>query len=1024
MRKLFAVCMTVILCLQWSVVSSNAHGISCKQAEIPEEQKSNLQGDEDNLETDRTGIEVENEIGKKLNMVQEEGTELDERLSQNNKEPILLAGEPPVSVQTKNISNQQDYQLITLNDIQYDDRIPVEQILQEISSVTGTPWEVYITYGLSIVNQAPTSWQIERGKVTEKADINVFEIIKNGTPVFDSGVKFSVSDLINNQGKLCATGTGTATLCLTAPNGVDAVYANVTVSPAELTLMFISGQSNAEGWCSSNTGYQKQYSIASEEGTVYSTYVPSSNLSVANSITGLSFSGGCTVLNVEDYVPGALTGIGQDISISGKELQYKGNTLTTAGNGKTGMDSGLAYEWQTLTGDKVWVVNASWGGSSIMSWVPGGNLYERAESVYDLIYQTYCAEIEAGHYIAGDQLMFWLQGEQDKNMEISTYGKYFSEMYEGLVKDFSYLDGIGVITVRSSVGSYVEEEELQMTAPRVIQYAAGNSLDYEKLYVVSNSNEQWVNDEGVQSYFQGRYGSRIDAEDYPIRVSAATPVSMSQVHSDIHYSQLGHNENGLTAAEGLYCALYAEDLGVTPESVSWYGESGLAITEYEGLNQEDTVLIPVAYPVYTGKQMDITSIDVVSYDALLGIIPKGTITDGALCIRVGSNVIARLPIKITDYLDFSDIVGERYTGFYYCEDEKTWYYIENGKVDVNKTDIIQGTVNGENSWWYVKNGEVVFENTVAQNANGWWKIENGKVNFDFTGFAENQNGWWYLCDGKVQFEVTNVIQGTVMETTGWWYVENGKVSFTDTVAQNRNGWWYINNGKVDFSYYGVEQNKNGWWRIENGKVNFDFNGFAENRNGWWYLSEGKVQFDVTDVIQGSVKNESGWWYVNSGKVDFTKTIAKNRNGWWRIENGKVNFNFTGFAENQNGWWYVEGGKVQLNVVDVVQGTVNDTNGWWYVDEGKVAFVETVAKNSNGWWYIKDGKVDFSHYGVEQNRNGWWRIEAGKVNFSFYGIAENQNGWWYISAGKVDFNYNGTVVQSGITYTVVNGAVNL
>ena len=1008
MKKLFAICMTAVLCLQMGPVPSAAQTISGEQTEDISEEKETLGNDElqgcmDESETSRAAADTETGADAVTAADSEE----------NNIE------------ETRDIPEQQNDSSVTVvsDDMQYDDRISVKDLLQETADETGVSWENYITYSLTITEQSPSSLQVNGGRVTGEADTSVLDVLKDDGSISESTTGITVSELINNQGRLHAAGTGTAVVCLTAPDGSNTVYVNVTVSPAELTLMFVSGQSNAEGWCSANTGYQREYSIAAEEGTVYSTYVPSSNLSVANSITGLSFSGSCTSSNADDYVPGALAGESQDTSISGEKLEYKGNTLTTVGSGKTGMDSGLAYEWQKLTGDKVWVVNASWGGSSIISWVPGRTLYERAETVYDLVYQTYCAEIKAGHYIAGDQLMFWLQGEQDKNMEISAYGEYFEEMYEGLMEDFSYLDGIGVVTVRSSVGSYVDEDELQMTAPRVIQYAAGNNRSYEKLYVVSNANEQWVSDGGVQSYFQSRYGERIDDDDYPIRTPVVTPVSMSQIHSDIHYSQLGHNENGVTAAEGLYSALHAGELGITLQDVDWYGNSGQVLTEYEGLNQKDTVLIPVANPVYTGKQMNITaSKTAAAYNSNLGIIPQGETAEGDLVVSLGSYVISRLSVNVSEYLDFTDIAGAEYTGFYYYENDESWYYVENGKVYINKTDIVQGTVNGEDGWWYVKNGKVAFEDTVAQNSNGWWRVEDGKVNLEFNGFAENKNGWWYIIGGKVAFETTDILQGTVNGTTGWWYVKEGKVTFTDTVAQNHNGWWYISNGRVDFDHYGVEQNSNGWWKIEAGKVNFDFKGFAENQNGWWYLSGGKVQFDVTDVIQGTVDSETGWWYVKEGKVTFTDTVAQNSNGWWRIEAGRVNFNFGGFAENSNGWWYLSGGKVQFGTTDVIQGTVNGTGGWWYVSGGKVTFTETVAQNSNGWWYIKDGMVDFSHYGVEKNSNGWWRIEAGKVNFAFYGIAENKNGWWYISGGKVDFSYNGTVTQNGVTYTVIDGAV--
>ena len=98
----------------------------------------------------------------------------------------------------------------------------------------------------------------------------------------------------------------------------------------------------------------------------------------------------------------------------------------------------------------------------------------------------------------------------------------------------------------------MDEDELQMTAPRIIQYIAGNSIDYAKLYVVSNVNELWISDENVRSYYKGKYGDQIDSEDYPIRTGCKNTCDNGQVHADIHYSQLGHNENGLTAAEGLY----------------------------------------------------------------------------------------------------------------------------------------------------------------------------------------------------------------------------------------------------------------------------------------------------------------------------------------------------------------------------------------------------------------------------------------------------------------------------------------
>ena len=971
MKKLFVICMAIILCLQIEMLPVKAEDISEYQTEqseqVTEEQI-------DTVHTDSENKKLENEItaeGQREGAVTEnpilgarddkEENEFSMRSVEKSKGDIQEAERGP--------SDPKALQSVTIDTIQYDDRITVKDFLLRVSEITGQSWETYLSYNLCIMDQSPESWNVKGGKITDQLDEEVISIIVEDESISVKTESALISELVNKQGELLAAGTGTARLLMSEPNGQGGISVDLAVSPAPLTLMFVSGQSNAEGWCSVNTGYQRQYSIANKEGTVYSTYVPSSNLSASNLITGLEFAEGCTVSNADDYVPGALAGKNQDISISGERLEYKGNTLTTAGTGKTGMDSGLAYEWQKLTGDKIWIVNASWAGSSITSWIPGGALYERAKAVYDFVYDTYCAEIEAGHYEMGDQVMFWMQGEQDKNMNISAYSEYFSEMYEGLIKDFPYLRGIGVISARSSVGSYVDEDELQMTAPRIIQYIAGNSIDYAKLYVVSNVNELWISDENVRSYYKGKYGDQIDSEDYPIRTVVKTPVTMGQVHADIHYSQLGHNENGLTAAEGLYKALYASELNITPQSVNWYGNRGQELQEYQGLNQEDTVLVPVADPVYTGKQVSVFDSNVTAYDAELGIIPKGKLAEGTLYASVNGYVVSRLPVQILDYIDFSDITGNQYTGFYYSDDDKKWYYVENGRVDVNMTDVVKGVVDGENAWWYVKNGAVSFTDTVAKNDLGWWCVKDGKVDFTYTGIADNEKGWWRIVNGQVDFNC-------------------------NSVESNENGWWYIRGGRVDFSYTGIASNKKGWWRIVNGQVDFDCNSVESNEKGWWYIRGGQVDFNYTGIGE----NENGRWRIVRGQVDFNcNSVEKGDDGWWYIRGGKVDENYTGIAKNNLGWWRIVNGQVDFSC-------------------------NSVEKNELGWWYIQGGQVDFTYTGVAENHLGWWRIENGQVNFGYNGIAQNENGWWYLCGGKVDFSYNGVVVYNGQNYMVENGAV--
>ncbi len=702
------------------------------------------------------------------------------------------------------------WERVTLT-IRYDDRCSLDS-LDTVAEAEETYGE-YVIYLIDTTDVS--SYQVSCGSVTETLDTEVL--------TQDDG-----SDL-----EVAATGVGTAVVYLLPSDYVSAggdafrsdkvmgIQIHVTVEPAALTLMLLAGQSNMEGACSSTTGYERDASVACEPGTVYSTYAPTS-LSRAKSVTGVTFSKAATADNAEDFVAGSLT---EDISISGSTLEYSLNSLTTDGSGKTGPDSGLAYEWYELTGEKVWVVNAAWSATSVSAWVPGKTYYDRAIAIYDAAYKTWQAEIASGHYTEGKTFVYWLQGEQDKSMTAASYETYFAALYEGLQADVDP-DAIGIIMVRASTGSYTTSDELSMTGPRIAQYAIGASQDYSNVYVVSNVNEQWISNSGVKSYFSSAYPS--GTLTYPLRDTsyAELPTTMSVIHSNIHYSQIAHNENGITAAQGMYTALVAENqyadssVCTYPTGLLWRDADGNAITslsmEYGG---EDEIVVPVASPISLAKQVSygLSSSKVISYDSMTGVISAIGIGTAKLTAKgkTGTlNTSMTVTVSRSAY-DLTNVAGD-YTGIYYYNG--TWWYLIDG--------------------WIQPDYEGVEKNT-----NGWWYIKNGKVDFSYTGFAENKNGWWYIESGKVTFQKNSVIKGTVDGTTAWWYVVGSKVQtgFTGLANyKNENGWWYIKNGKVDFTYTGIAKNKNGTWYLQNGKVNFQYSGKVIYNGKVYRIKNGKV----------------------------------------------------------------------------------------------------------------------------------------------------------------------------------------
>ena len=248
--------------------------------------------------------------------------------------------------------------------LQYDDRYFLDNIKKG--------WAV-----ASIETKAVYSTQVSSGYNTgEKDDKDVIvQDDGNETNIIAAGVgKVEILLVPGKQLELAQVFLNSPAETGESEQTIEALRINVIVKPAKLTLIYVAGQSNAEGLCSANTGYRRNESIACTEGTVYlySTYALTTSRS--DSITGISFSDYCTENNSADFVVGSLAGTE---SISGKQLEYPLNALTPGGNGKTGLDSGMAYEWNRLTGDKVWIINTAWNGTSIRTWILGGEYYER-----------------------------------------------------------------------------------------------------------------------------------------------------------------------------------------------------------------------------------------------------------------------------------------------------------------------------------------------------------------------------------------------------------------------------------------------------------------------------------------------------------------------------------------------------------------------------------------------------------------------------------------------------------------------
>lgn len=412
----------------------------------------------------------------------------------------------------------------------------------------------------------------------------------------------------------------------------------VTVTPARLAMFVLAGQSNLEGFCA-NT-YRPQDSVLCPEGEVYSTYAGKD--SSVTSITGISNFFPCTVDTINSLVPSNLTGT---TSLAGTELVYPLDALTGQGKGKTGPDAALAYEWNRLTGEKVWTVNCAYSGSQISHWVSGGSVYERNRPLLARTTAVYNAEIAAGHYTAGSRVLFWMQGEYETCSSVSAYVSKFKSVQTNL-SNICGTTYTAMIAARNYNKDHVDDT-LDLSIPRIAQYYMGNSPSFPTTYVISNVNEQWETNAGIADYFGAAYPS--GQPDYPLRANTtltALPSTTLDIHDNLHFSQIAHNENGLDAARNLYHVIF----GGSSESISvtWRNARYTEVSEVTVSPKKSAVLVPVVYPLYRSKEVTIrSSSSKFPYNAATGTVTASGSGSAVLTAYARGSALSSVTVSVS-----------------------------------------------------------------------------------------------------------------------------------------------------------------------------------------------------------------------------------------------------------------------------------------------------------------------------------------------------------------------------------------
>ncbi|MBQ4060665.1 MAG: metallophosphoesterase [Bacilli bacterium] len=514
------------------------------------------------------------------------------------------------------------------------------------------------------------------------------EIINQGTPTsYKVGYGLSNNELddavITLDGStLIATGIGKATI------KVDGVTKDINVTSAPISMILLAGQSNMQG----SEGNENQ-SIVCETGQVYATYGDRYTM---------------TTSNATNFAASALTGSLRDINVNGTTTNLSGYpiySLNEEGKGKPGPDSGFAYEWIKATNEKVWIINAAHGGSSITTWQKGQSNYEEAKLLFKACQETMKKEVAAGHYTLSHMGYFWCQGCSDDTQTAEWYVNKYLTMHNSFLDEFSAdLDndpstadnefefGNIVITLAGrqndigyrrgeyetdTSGFFMTYKDLELRGQRVAQYYLAASKEHPDINLVCNIGEKFVTmpdgSDGVKEYFDSHYEN--GTVDYKVQVAQSAswykPTTPKAVKDTIHYNQIGYNEVGIEACRNtMYLLGYLDDPIDKPE-VDFYNWTGFEkVSEIEASLgvQSSTLVVPIATPCYKAKEIDFEVSEGLIYN-YFDLTVESASSSGTLKVKNAANdaEVKVNPLELSSYYyqfdngELVDVVDENYS---------------------------------------------------------------------------------------------------------------------------------------------------------------------------------------------------------------------------------------------------------------------------------------------------------------------------------------------------------------------------
>ena len=239
----------------------------------------------------------------------------------------------------------------------------------------------------------------------------------------------------------------------------------------------------------------------------------------------------------------------------------------------------------------------------------------------------------------------------------------------------------------------------------------------------------------------------------------------------------------------------------------------------------------------------------------------------------------------TVYCLSNSTVKAEYTGLCMSED-KTWYYVEKGKLNANYTGLV----------YYGKD---------------WYYVENGVLNWGYTGFTEYCGTTYYVTNGMLVWGKDGAVK--INETIYCLAGSTLNKSYTGLCMSADKNWYYVKNGVQDTSYTGLVAHQGLQYYVQDGCLNWGITGFRNIGGVSYYLKNSTV----ASWFNGIQKIDSIWICFKNGTVDYSYTgLFKGDDVWRYMKNGYEDTSYVGVCDYNGQTYFVYCGRVAWLITDV------------------------------------------------------------------------------------------------------------